>query len=71
MNDSIRILTRQIRRCQDILHNDKSMVGTLAWKLRDDLASASRALMMKDVHEMNHMIAMLKGYGEKEGGQAK
>ena len=64
MNDSIRILTRQMRRCRDILHNDKSMVGALAWKLRDDLANASRALAMGDVHEMNHMIVILKGYGK-------
>ena len=71
MNDSIRILTRQMRKCRDILHNDKAMVGKAAWGLRDDLAKASRALMLKDVPEMNHMIVMLKGYGERKGGQAR
>jgi len=66
MNDSIRILTRYIRRCRDLFH-DKSIVGTRAWGLRDDLAKASRALIMKDVPEMNYMVAVLKGYGNDKG----
>ena len=43
-------------------YDSKVVKGSLNWTIRNDLSRASCALMMKDVPEMNHMIAVLRGY---------
>lgn len=59
---SIRNLSRHILRCEGLLQKYDSIAGYLNWTIRNDLSRASRALMMKDAPEMNHMIAVLLGY---------